>query len=717
MKTDKTPQDSDFAKMSLVGHLVESLLESDPNLCPHAAQIRRRLCRIHDLKERLAGGKALADFAQGHRYFGLHKTKDGWVFREWAPNASEIFWVGTPTDWQPKSAFALRRITSNGVWELVLPGQALTHGDLYRLRVRWDGGEGDRIPAYARRVVQDPQTLIFNAQVWDPPPYRWRHPTPPGSPCPPLIYEVHIGMAQQEGKVGTYREFTEKILPRVARSGYNILQMMAIQEHPYYASFGYHVSSFFAASSRFGTPEDLKELVDRAHGAGLRVIMDLVHSHAVANEVEGLSRFDGTLDQYFHDGPRGFHAAWGSRCFNYAKPEVLHFLLSNCRFWLDEFHFDGFRFDGITSMLYFDHGLGKAFVSYDDYFNDNVDEDALCYLALANRVIHAVRPDALTIAEDISGMPSLASPAEKGGIGFDYRLAMGIPDYWIKLVKDYRDEDWPMGHLWYELNNRRRDEKTISYAESHDQALVGDKTLMFRLADAAMYHHMREKDDHWVIDRAMALHKMIRLITLACAGHGYQTFMGNEFGHPEWIDFPRPGNGWSYHYARRQWHLVDDPGLKYKYLERWDRTMIALVKAFAVLEDPWPRLLHEHEAHKVIVFARGPLTFAFNFHPTASYPDYGFHAPPGKYILICDSDESVYGGHARLTGGHVHFTLPCKENGDLRNLLRLYLPSRAALVLCRENGASEKTKNPTGGFLKFLSARNNIISCNHSFLS
>lgn len=662
--------------------LLQIILDDDPYLRPYATVIERRLNHILALEKKLTSeNKSLADFASGHEYFGLHKHGHEWIFREWAPNATIIFLIGDMTDWKTRKDFALERLTPDGIWEIRLPEKFLTHGDLYRLVMLWPGGRGDRIPAYARRVVQDPETLIFNAQVWDTPPYQWRYKIPDKQTPPVLIYEAHIGMAQEEGKIGTYREFTELILPRIVRSGYNTLQLMGIQEHPYYASFGYHVSSFFAASSRFGTPEDLKELVDTAHGAGLRVIMDIIHSHAVSNEVEGLSRFDGTLYQYFHGGFRGMHHAWDSRCFDYGKHQVLHFLLSNCRFWLDEYRFDGFRSDGITSMLYLDHGLEKAFTSYDDYFNENTDEDALAYLALANTVIHETRPDAITIAEDISGMPSLASPKEKGGIGFDYRLAMGIPDYWIKLVKEYRDEDWPLAHLWYELNNRRKDEKTIGYAESHDQALVGDKTLMFWLADAAMYDHMNAQDTNLIIDRAMALHKLIRLITLATAGHGYQNFMGNEFGHPEWIDFPRQGNGWSYHYARRQWHLADDPNLKYQFLQRFDRDMITLTRHFAFLNDSWPVLLHEHSDEKVIIFKRGTLMFAFNFHPAISYPDYPFQAPPGKYKMILNTDDAIYGGHARLADDQIHFTMPLRTGPTTQNILKLYLPTRTAIVL------------------------------------
>jgi 1,4-alpha-glucan branching enzyme len=456
---------------------------------------------------------------------------------------------------------------------------------------------------------------------------------------------------------------------------------MAIPEHPYYGSFGYHVSSFFAAASRFGTPEELKELIDTAHASGLAVIIDLVHSHAVSNEVEGLSRFDGTLYQYFHDGPRGIHQAWDSRCFNYGKHQVLHFLLSNCRFWLDEYRFDGFRFDGITSMLYLHHGLEKPFTSYDDYFNESVDEDALTYLALSNQVIHDVRSDAITIAEDISGMPGLAAPVAEGGLGFDYRLAMGVPDYWIKLVKEIQDENWPLGNLWHELNNRRHDEKTISYTESHDQALVGDKTLVFRLMDSAIYYHMSINDDNMIIDRGMSLHKLIRFITMATAGNGYLNFMGNEFGHPEWIDFPRQGNNWSYYYARRQWHLVDDPGLKYKFLGRFDHDMVALAKGYNLLKSPVTNLVYENVEDKVIAFNRADLLFVFNFHTASSHENYCFEVPPGKYRMIFNSDAPEYGGHGRLQPDQFHLTLFGALHGQKRNFISLYLPNRTALVL------------------------------------
>jgi 1,4-alpha-glucan branching enzyme len=623
-------------------------------------------------------GRSLPDFASGHEYFGLHFSHNEWVFREWAPHATSITLIGDMTDWKESPRFRMERINSDGVWKIRLPSGEMGHGDHYRLRLRWADGEGDRIPAYARRVVQDTETLIFNAQVWMPPsPYRWKDLSSPRHSPPVYLYEAHVGMAQEEETVGTYREFTDRILPRIVNAGYDTVQLMAIQEHPYYGSFGYQVSNFFAASSRFGTPEELKELIDTAHGMGLRVIMDLIHSHGASNETEGLSRFDGTLHQYFHNLPRGIHPAWDSRCFDYGKHQVLHFLLSNCRFWIDEYRFDGFRFDGITSMLYLDHGLHRVFTSYDDYFGDGIDDDALIYLGLANKLVHELNPDAVTIAEEVSGMPGLALSLSQGGTGFDYRFAMGIPDYWTKLVKEVPDEEWPMGHIWYELNNRRAHEESISYCESHDQALVGDQTLIFRLIGAAMYDHMSADVSHGAVDRGMALHKLIRLITLATAGDGYLNFMGNEFGHPEWIDFPRPGNDWSYRYARRQWRLADDPALKYHCLARFDRDMITLAKTYGLPGRHPTRLLHEHSDNKIIAFQRGEVLFAFNFNPAQSFDDYRLTAPPGEHVVILDSDASRYGGHGRIDRSIHHFTMP--HNSD--HVISLYLPTRTALVL------------------------------------
>src|SRR5664279_338395 len=659
---------------------------SDPWLDPFREVIDRRITKCLLKEKHLTGNGNLCEFGMGHYYYGLHRLKDSWVFREWAPNAISIFVIGVFTGWKEKKEFMMNRINNNGDWEIFLSPETLNHGDLYKLSVHWEGGAGERIPSYANRVIQDEKTKIFNAQVWQPEErYSWSCKNFASSFPAPVIYEAHIGMATSQEKIGTYHEFTENVLPAIIKSGYNTIQLMAIQEHPFYGSFGYHVSSFFAASSRFGTPEDLKELVDKAHFSGLRVIMDLVHSHSVKNVNEGLGLFDGSLGQYFHAGPRRNHIAWDSLCFDYGKDNVIHFLLSNCRFWLEEYKFDGFRFDGITSMIYYDHGLEKNFTSYNDYFDGNQDEDALVYLFLANKMIHEFKPEAITLAEEMSGMPGLASDTEKMGYGFNFRLSMGVPDFWIKLVKETPDENWDMAKLFNELTQHRPEEKIISYCESHDQALVGDKTLIFRMIDAEMYAGMNKTYHSIVLDRGIALHKMIRLITFSTSGGGYLNFMGNEFGHPEWIEFPREGNNWSYKYARRQWQLALNKELKYSDLLEFDRKMLKLYTDFKILDDLTVSRVYENTYDKVLAYTRGELLFVFNFHPTTSFTDYGIPVM-GKYRIILDTDDPLLGGFNRIDHKTVFISIKKAERNIINAplYLYLYLPTRTALVFKKE---------------------------------
>ena len=661
------------------------IVAHDSWLEPYEEAIRGRHDHAQWMINRLTqnGKMTLPEFASGHLYYGLHRTEKGWVFREWAPNAMSIYLIGDFNDWKENETYRCKHIMGTGNWELKLPADKIKHGDLYKMKVHWWGGEGERIPAWSQRVVQDDQTKIFSAQVWAPRhPFVWHDDNFKIKTDPLLIYECHVGMGQDAEKVGTYTEFKENILPRVIKDGYNCIQIMAIQEHPYYGSFGYHVSSFFAASSRYGTPEELKDLIDTAHSQGIGVIMDIVHSHAVKNEVEGLGNLCGDPNQFFYPGDRHEHSAWDSLCFDYGKDDVLHFLLSNCKYWLEEYHFDGFRFDGVTSMLYYSHGLGEAFTNYGDYFNGHQDDNAICYLTLANKLIHEVKPGAITIAEEVSGMPGLAAKFEDGGYGFDYRLAMNIPDYWIKTIKEQRDEDWKPSSIFWEVTNRRSDEMTVSYAESHDQALVGDKTIIFRLIDADMYWHFSKKDRNGMVDRGIALHKMIRLVTASTINGGYLNFMGNEFGHPEWIDFPREGNGWSYKYARRQWHLVDDKNLCYHFLGDFDREMLAIMKSVKNYQQlPVVEIWH-NDGDQILAYMRGDLVFVFNFSPTRSFTDYGFLVPPGEYNVVLNTDAIQFGGNG-LADDHVpHITnFDALYEGEKKEWLKLYIPARSAVVL------------------------------------
>lgn len=685
-KVEKTPK-----RVSRPRQL--KIVKNDEWLSPYEQAIQGRHDHALYKMNELAGKGTLSDFADGYLYFGLHRTPRQWVLREWAPNATEIYLIGTFNDWKELPEFAFKRIEGTGNWELKLSSKVLKHLDLYKLSIHWNGGQGERVPAWAQRVVQDEDTKIFSAQVWSPEKaYEWKKVNFRPKRGPLFIYECHIGMAQDAEKVGTYNEFRENVLPRIVADGYNCIQIMAIAEHPYYGSFGYHVSSFFAPSSRFGTPDELKQLVDAAHEAGISVIMDLVHSHAVKNEVEGLGNYAGDPDQFFYPAPRREHSAWDSLCFDYGKNEVIHFLLSNCKYWLSEYHFDGFRFDGVTSMLYYSHGLGECFCGYGDYFNGHQDDNAICYLTLANQLIHEVNPNAITIAEEVSGMPGLAAPFADGGYGFDYRMAMNIPDYWIKTIKERRDEDWHPSSILWELTNRRADEKTISYCESHDQALVGDKTLVFRLIDADMYWHFQKGDENGAVHRGIALHKMIRLVTASTINGGYLNFMGNEFGHPEWIDFPREGNGWSYKYARRQWNLVDNHNLCYHYLGDFDNDMVHLLrKSMAdIRRFPVQEIWHD-DGDQILAYMRGPLVFVFNFSPNRSYEGYGFRVPEGEYEVVLNTDAKAYGGNGLADDSVKHLTNfdPLLAR-DHKGWLKLYIPARSAVVLKKREDKKKK---------------------------
>ena len=654
------------------------LLADDPYLDPFRPTIESYHYHFQALRRSIEKHwGSVYDFANAHQKMGLHYDEQGGklIFREWAPEAYALYLIGDFNDWNQESHPLQRNNHNPHYWEMELEGdtaRALEAGSHYKLLVHARNGIHERLPAYTRFAVQDPHSLVFSAFSKPPQDYPWEVPhfelADPENLC---IYEAHVGMATEEGKVGSFHEFRENVLPRIKAAGYNCIQLMAIQEHPYYGSFGYHVSNFFAVSSRFGSPRELKALIDAAHKQGIAVIMDLVHSHAVKNMAEGLNDFDGSGAHYFKPGAEGEHPLWDSKIFDYNKLEVIRFLLSNIRYWLEEFKFDGFRFDGVTSMLYTHHGKDAQFGSYADYFGGAADRNAINYLQLANTLIHTINPKGISIAEDVSGFPGIGMPPEEGGIGFDYRLGMGIPDYWIKLVKEVADEEWNPEEIFWTLSNRRTDEKTITYAESHDQALVGDKTLAFRLMDAAMYEAMAKDQDHHLIDRGLAMLKLIRLLTLSLGGEAYLNFMGNEFGHPEWIDFPREGNNWSYHYARRQWSLAERKDLKYHYLADFDQALIRLARESGWLKTGKADLVMVNNADQVLVYRRGAHYFAINLNPQQEWEDY--KTPLSKEQMgevVLRTQDEAFGG-APLAGGGM---------AESDGLLSLYLPSRAGIV-------------------------------------
>jgi 1,4-alpha-glucan branching enzyme len=658
------------------------IVDNDNWLSPVADEVQKRYDRYRNRLETIEKQYGSLDrFASAHEFFGFHydRIRRGWWYREYAPAAHYLSLYGDFNGWN-KYENPLENV-GNGIWEVFLPDSEyktrLVHGSLMKVLVQSSIGEQDRIPIYIERVVQDENTKDFAAQFWNPEKqYIFENQTPELTDEPLLIYESHVGMAQEKEGVGTYNEFIANVLPRVKAGGYNAVQLMAIAEHPYYGSFGYHVSNFFAASSRFGTPEELKKLVDTAHGMGLLVIMDLVHSHTVKNVREGINLFDGTEYQYLKPGMEGVHPQWDSKLFDYGKTATLQLLLSNVKYWLDEYHFDGYRFDGVTSMLYKNHGIGETFDSPWKYFGDCVDNDAVTYLQLANKLIHDIDNQNVTIAEDVSGMPGICAHIEDGGMGFDYRLGMGLPDFWIKVLKDQSDEQWNMHEFFFTMTNRLYDVKTVAYAESHDQALVGDKTLAFRLMDKEMYFAMSKDQQNLIIDRGIALHKMIRFFTITLGGDAWLNFMGNEFGHPEWIDFPRDGNGWSYKYAKRQWSLADNECLKYQWLGDFDKAMLDFVKKTKVMQSAPAWLLNVDEDNKTIVFERNNLIFVFNW-GQKSLPGYIINVKQtGDYEIVFSTDEKRFGGFENIDESAV---FPSEKNGDAVTM-KIYNVARTAAV-------------------------------------
>uniref|UniRef100_A0A1D5R8L3 1,4-alpha-glucan-branching enzyme n=1 Tax=Macaca mulatta TaxID=9544 RepID=A0A1D5R8L3_MACMU len=672
-------EDSEAALNAALADVPElaRLLEVDPYLKPYAVDFQRRYKQFSQILNNIGENEGGIDkFSRGYESFGVHRCADGGLYcKEWAPGAEGVFLTGDFNGWNPFS-YPYKKL-DYGKWKLYIPPKQnksalVPHGSKLKVVITSKSGEIlYRISPWAKYVVREGANVNYDWLHWDPEhSYEFKH-SRPKKPRSLRIYESHVGISSHEGKVASYKHFTCNVLPRIKDLGYNCIQLMAIMEHAYYASFGYQITSFFAASSRYGTPEELKELVDTAHSMGIIVLLDVVHSHASKNSADGLNMFDGTDSCYFHSGPRGTHDLWDSRLFAYSSWEVLRFLLSNIRWWLEEYRFDGFRFDGVTSMLYHHHGMGQGFSGdYSEYFGLQVDEDALTYLMLANHLVHTLYPDSITIAEDVSGMPALCSPISQGGGGFDYRLAMAIPDKWIQLLKEFKDEDWNMGDIVYTLTNRRYLEKCIAYAESHDQALVGDKTVAFWLMDAEMYTNMSVLSPFTpVIDRGIQLHKMIRLITHGLGGEGYLNFMGNEFGHPEWLDFPRKGNNESYHYARRQFHLTDDDLLRYKFLNNFDRDMNRLEERCGWLSAPQAYVSEKHEGNKIIAFERAGLLFIFNFHPSKSYTDYRVGTAFGTFKIVLDSDAAEYGGHQRLDHSTDFFSEAFEHNGRPCSLL------------------------------------------------
>ncbi|KAI8557559.1 hypothetical protein RHMOL_Rhmol04G0020000 [Rhododendron molle] len=563
---------------------------------------------------------------------------------------------------------------------------AIPHGSKYRVYFNTSDGPLERVPAWAPYVVPDADGNQAFAVHWEPPPeytYKWKH-KHPEVPKSLRIYECHVGISGLEPKIASFNDFTEKVLPYVKEAGYNVIQLIGLVEHKDYFTIGYRVTNLYAVSSRYGTPDDFKRLVDEAHGLGLLVFLDIVHSYSAADEMVGLSLFDGSNDCFFHTGKRGHHKFWGTRMFKYGDVDVLHFLLSNLNWWVVEYHIDGLQFHSLASMIYTHNGFASLSGDMEEYCNQYVDKDALMYLILANEILHALHPKIITIAEDATLYPGLCEPTSQGGLGFDYFVNLSASEMWSSLLGNVPDCDWNMSKIVSTLiGNKHSADKMLLYAENHNQSISGGCSFGEILLGEPREHASDRKAS---ILRGSSLHKMIRLISFTIGGHAYLNFMGNEFGHP--------------------------------------KDMMNVDEKERILSRGLPNIHHVNDTTMVISYLRGPLLFIFNFHPTTSYERYSVGVEEaGEYQVILNSDEKRYGGQALIEQDQYIRKTVSKRMDGLRNCLEVPLPNRSAQLthnpqlspvvyststvvdpsLCIKRSLEEKARLEQQKLLRFLS--------------
>ena len=669
------------------------IINQDHSLKPFELEIKERMElykeKLNEIKNK---EKSLENIAKSYKSMGINLMPNGDIkYREYAPGAKGISLFGEFNNWNKEQFWAKK--DKFGFWELIIPNEngapKIQHGQIVKVNVVLeDGNWMERNPIWSHYLIQNKESIILENIFWNPEiKYKWKYPQKHiKKPESLRIYEVHIGLSSFDPKINSYKEFADTILPRVKKTGYTAIQFMAIMEHAEYASFGYHVNYLFAISSRFGTPEEFMYLIDKCHENGLFVIMDIIHSHASPNVNDGFNYWDGTDHLYFHGGNLGNHVQWNSKLYNYSSYETLRLLLSNCAYYIKEYRIDGFRFDCVTSMLYSHHGIDYNFTgNYKEYFNEFFNLESSVYLMLANSLIHKLNPEAITIAEDFSGTPGLCRPVEEGGLGFDYKLNMKICDKWKQYLLYKKDEEWNIEDIIYTLKNRRYKEKNISYCESHDQSFVGNCSLSSLLFSSERFWNMSNNSPETpVIGRGISLHKMIRLLTFALGGEGYLSFMGNEFGCPDSLDFPKKENRFSYSHSRRRWDLCDNKDLRYRFLYKWEIIMNILEEIFHFIESEEEYISTKHEDDKVIVFEKGVLLFIFNFHPVKDFQDYQIGTKWGTpHKIILDSDEKRFMGKGRLNHTSSYSTVKKSFKNRPYNM-KLDMPSRTCMILIAE---------------------------------
>ena len=596
---------------------------------------------------------------------GAHPLRDGTYFAVWAPGAREVAVMG---DWNGWSGDALRPRASSGVWEGFVPG--VGQGGLYKFRVVAASGEvaektdplgfAQEVPPKTASVVAD-LTYAWGDGAW-----MARRAEANALSAPWAVYEVHLGSWMRVPEEGdrplTYAELAPKLADYVLDMGFTHVELLPVMEHPFYGTWGYQVTGYFAPTSRYGTPQDFMAMVDHLHQRGLGVILDWVPSH-FARDGHGLGLFDGS-HVYEHADPRqGEHPDWGSYIFNIGRHEVAAFLLSSARFWLDRYHADGLRVDAVASMLYLDYSRPPG-TWIPNVHGGHENLEAIAFLRRFNEDAYRDGPAIQTIAEESTAWPGVSRPTYTGGLGFGMKWDMGwMHDTLAFLALDpvYRK------HRHNQLTFRGLYAFTENFMLplSHDEVVHGKGSLLGKMAG-----------DPW-----QKLANLRLLFGWQYAQPGKKLiFMGGEFGQDR---------EWS-HERSLDWHLLADPG--HRGLQRWVADLNRLYRGTAWLPatdfDPaatqWIGM--DDADQSVIAFLRrGPdgaaLLFVFNFTPVPRQ-NYRVGVPHGgPWMELLNSDATVYGGSGQGNLGRVE-AAPLPRHGQPLSL-NLTLPPLAALVLGR----------------------------------
>ncbi len=558
---------------------------------------------------------------------------DGALFAVWAPNAARVSVIGDFNGWNSDTHQLSQRLDGSGIWEGFIPG--ITHGALYKYFIvsRHHHHRGEKGDPFAFSWEVPPRTASV---VWDLG-YEWsdqpwmrdRH-ARNSLQSPFSVYELHIGswrrVPEQNNRSLTYRELADYLPEYLKDSGFTHVEFMPVMEHPFYGSWGYQITGFFAPTSRYGTPQDFMHLVDRLHQAGVGVILDWVPSH-FPSDAHGLVYFDGT-HLYEHEDPKkGFHPEWTSHIFNYGRYEVRNFLISSALFWLDKYHADGIRIDAVASMLYLDYARKEGEWIPNQYGGrENI--DAIDFLRSLNREVYRAFPDVQTIAEESTAWPMVSRPAHVGGLGFGMKWNMG----WMHDTLDYftKDPVFRKYHhncitfsIWYAFY------ENFMLPLSHDEVVYGKGALTGKMPGSG-------------------LQKMANLRLL----FGYQfthpgkklLFMGGEIG--QWAEW--------YHESSIEWHLFQ---FKAHYgLWQWVRDLNRVYRSEPALYEldfdnagfEWVDF-SDQEASVISYLRKGrsnreTVLVVCNFTPVARM-NYRVGVPEGGFWReILNSDAQEYGG-------------------------------------------------------------------------